>query len=506
MNIAEWLDRTARLTPERPALFTGDRLDADYGSFAAKAASVAGALRSRGIGKGDRVAIFMANRTEYLIACHGVWWAGAAGVLINAKLHPAEAAWIAGNAEAALALISDDPGAGLAEQAPDLPLISVDGPAWEAMTSHAPMPRPEPMAGEELAWLFYTSGTTGRPKGVQLTHGCLVSASLHFGADLDQPSAEDCALYAAPISHGSGFLMFLHARAGARHCVPPSGGFDAGEILELAPKLGGVSMFAAPTMVKRLVEAVRASGSAAEGLRKIVYGGGPMYVSDIVEAVEAMGPRFVQLYGQGEAPMCITAMSAAQVADRATEGWRERLASVGRAQAGVEIKIGDDDGAELPRGETGEIMVRAPFVMAGYWENPEATAKALQDGWLRTGDVGRMDEDGFLWLTDRSKDMVITGGSNVYPREVEEVVLEHPDVREVSVVGRPHPEWGEELVAFVALAPGAAFEPGALDAHCLERIARFKRPKAWFEIEDLPKNAYGKVLKTDLRARLAQGA
>jgi long-chain acyl-CoA synthetase len=506
MNLAEWLLRTAKVRPEAPALLAGERVDADYGTFAARAAGIAAALAARGIAPGERVAIFMKNRVEYLEALYGCFWAGVCAVPINVKLHPKEAAWICGNAGAKLALISDDPGAPLAAEA-GIPCVSADEAEWARMRAGEGPSRPVPRAADDLAWLFYTSGTTGRPKGVMLSHGNVVAASLCYPLDVDEIREGDCALYAAPASHGAGFYAHVHVRAGQRHCFPPSAGFDPGEILELAPILSGegrdsVSFFAAPTMVRRLTDAARAAGADGRGIRTIVYGGGPMYVADLLDAIETLGPRFVQIYGQGEAPMCISALSRDLVMDRSHPEWRERLASVGTAQSCAEVKIGDDDGNELPLGETGEIMVRGPQVMKGYWENPEATAKTLQDGWVRTGDVGRMDADGFLWLTDRSKDMIVTGGTNVYPREVEEVLLEHPAVREVSVIGRPHPEWGEEIVAFVSLVEGARWEPRELDAWCLERIARFKRPKVWRRLGELPKNAYGKILKTELRAVL----
>ncbi|MGM0583404.1 MAG: class I adenylate-forming enzyme family protein [Pseudomonadota bacterium] len=504
MNIAEWLRAASRLRPEAPALLTGARVEADYAEFARRAAGLAGALRGEfGIGTGDRVAIFMANRTEYLEALYAVLWAGAAAVPVNAKLHPKEAAWICGNAGAKLALVSRALGDGLAEAAPDLPQLSADSPHWAELRGREGPETPEPCADADLAWLFYTSGTTGRPKGTMLSHGAIMAASLCYPTDVDEVRAEDCELYAAPMSHGAGFYNFIHVRLGARHCVPPSGGFDPGEILELAPRLGNVSFFAAPTMVTRLIDAAAAAGASGEGIKTIVYGGGPMYVADMERALDLLGPRFVQIYGQGEAPMCITALSRERVADRSHPRWRERLASVGVAQSCVELRIGDEDGTPLPVGETGEIMCRGPMTMSGYWENPEATAKALAGGWLRTGDVGRLDADGFLTLTDRSKDMIITGGTNVYPREVEEVLLEHPSVREASVVGRPHPDWGEEIVAFVTPAEGSEIDVAELDRHCLESIARFKRPKIWRVVEDLPKNAYGKILKTELRARLA---
>jgi long-chain acyl-CoA synthetase len=228
-----------------------------------------------------------------------------------------------------------------------------------------------------------------------------------------------------------------------------------------------------------------------------------MYEADILEATRVMGPRFVQIYGQGECPMGITALSRADVADRTHPRWRERLNSVGTSQTQVEVAVVDGEGRPLPSGAVGEITVRGATVMPGYWNNPEATAATIRDGWLYTGDMGRLDKDGYLTLQDRSKDVIISGGSNIYPREVEEVLLSHPAVREVSVVGQVDAEWGEVVVAFVVADEGGTPDEAALDALCLDQIARFKRPKTYRFVEALPKNNYGKVLKTELRALLA---
>jgi len=316
---------------------------------------------------------------------------------------------------------------------------------------------------------------------------------------VDPVEEQDAILYAAPMSHGAGLYNLMHVMRAARHVVPASGGFDAGEILALAPQLGHVSMFAAPTMVRRLVDAAMASGSTGHGIKTIVYAGGPMYLADIIDAVEVMGPRFVQIYGQGECPMAITALSRHDVADRSHPNWRARLASVGVAQSVVQVQVVDEDGHPVPPGETGEIVVKGAPVMLGYWQNETATAETIRDGWLWTGDMGQMDLDGYVTLKDRSKDVIISGASNIYPREVEEVLLTHPDIREVAVVGRKDPEWGEVVVAFVASSDGKPLDPDALDALCLQHIARFKRPKIYIQIETLPKNNYGKVLKTALR-------
>jgi long-chain acyl-CoA synthetase len=212
----------------------------------------------------------------------------------------------------------------------------------------------------------------------------------------------------------------------------------------------------------------------------------------------------VQIYGQGESPMVITALGRAQIGDTAHPRHAQRLASVGIAQTPVELRVSDEDGVPLPLGEVGEVLVRGDTVMAGYWRDPAATAAALRDGWLFTGDMGALDADGFLTLKDRSKDVLISGGSNIYPREVEEVLLLSPDVAEASVVGAPDPEWGEVVVAFVVARPGRSIDTAALDDLCLQHIARFKRPKRYEIVAGLPKNNYGKVLKTELRARLKE--
>jgi long-chain acyl-CoA synthetase len=254
-------------------------------------------------------------------------------------------------------------------------------------------------------------------------------------------------------------------------------------------------MFAAPTMIKRLVEC-RAE-SNPDNIRTIIWGGAPMYVADALRAIERFGPRFAQIYGQGEVPMTITTLSKQDIADREHPRWAERLGSAGRAYACAEVMIADGDDRALAGGEAGEVLCRGDAVMAGYWRNPEASAATLKDGWLHTGDIGAFDADGYLTLKDRSKDVIISGGSNIYPREVEEVLLEHARVREVSVIGRPDPEWGEVVVAYVV---GEA-ERSELDALCLNGIARFKRPKEYVFVESLPKNNYGKILKTELRER-----
>jgi long-chain acyl-CoA synthetase len=506
MNVALWLEATARGSPSAPALLSGATIVADYQQFADRAAAIAGALKERhGIDPGDRVAIFMSNRTDYLECLYGIWWAGAVAIPVNAKLHGREAAWIVQHAETRLAFVTAKTAAALREAA-ELPaavvLVDVDGHAFQEMRGAASRASPASRSADDLAWLFYTSGTTGRPKGAMLSHGNLAAMSLSYLADVDTVTAEDAAIYAAPLSHGAGLYNLIHVRLGARHVVPPSQAFDPAEIFALARALKNVSMFAAPTMVRRLVEEAKASGATGEGIKTIVYGGGPMYLADIRDALSVLGPRFVQIYGQGESPMTITALGRRWHAGTDPRSL-QRLGSVGRAHSVVEVRIADDNGDPLPTGSHGEVEVRGLTVMTGYWRDPEATAKALRNGWLRTGDIGRLDADSFLTLTDRSKDVIISGGANIYPREVEEVLLQHPAIQEASVIGETDAEWGEVVVACVVVRPEVEVTDEALDAHCLFSIARFKRPKRYIRLAELPKNSYGKVLKVALREMIA---
>lgn len=485
MNLGSWLWAQGTQQGQQPALFVGQDCVADYETFHARVASLAGWLQEQGVVPGDRAAIFMKNVPDYLIVLYAIWYAGAVAVPINAKLHGREAAFILGNSRAKLVLATAKEVAVLG--ATDMPVIDTDA----GLGQGAPVSAVVPRADDDLAWLFYTSGTTGQPKGVQITHGMLAAMTDCYYSDVDSVCAKDTAIYAAPISHGAGLYNLMHVHQGARHVFPASGGFDPAELLDLAAFHGRAHMFAAPTIVTRLTAYATQAGRDGTGLRTVVYAGGPMYVADILQARAVFGEVFVQIYGQGECPMGITALPRDVIADETHPRWRERLASVGVAQSAVEVRIGGD-------GPVGEVLVRGATVMPGYWRNDAATAETLVDGWLHTGDIGALDDDGYLTLMDRSKDVIITGGSNVYPREVEEVLLQHSGVQEVSVIGRAHADWGEEVVAFVV---GTA-QDAELDSLCRDNIARFKAPKSYVFVSALPKNNYGKVLKTQLREQL----
>ena len=506
MNLARMLIDAAAAWPGRPAVASGVEVLADFATQADRVARLAAGLRDGlGLEAGDRVAIAMKNCPEYLEAFLGIWHAGLVAVPINARLHPREFAYILENAGARVCLVTADLEDGIASVAPDVPtlekVIRAGSTTWDELFAHDPMPMVE-TATDDLAWLFYTSGTTGRPKGAMLSHGNLRAMTDAYLVDVDDIAETDCIIHAAPMSHGSGLYLVPHLARAACQVIPASGGFNPDEVFALLPDWPGATFFMAPTMVTGLINAPGLSSADMSNLKTIVYGGGPMYVEDCQKALGLLGPKLVQIYGQGESPMTITVLPRAAHGETDHPRYRDRLASVGRAQHGVEVRVTDEDDNDVPTGEVGEILVRGDVVMNGYWQNPDATAATLRGGWLHTGDIGALDADGFLTLKDRSKDVIISGGSNIYPREVEEVLLRHDGVLECSVVGRPHRDWGEEVVAFVVARDGAAPAEAELDALCLEHIARFKRPKAYRFIDALPKNNYGKVLKTALREML----
>jgi long-chain acyl-CoA synthetase len=501
-NIAQYLFNRARSQPSAPAVTFADR-SLSFGELVERSSRIAGALRgSAGLAPGDRVVLWMENRSEFLELLFACWTAGLCAVPVNAKLHTREALHIVGDCGARAVFTSESLAGDLTSELKALdapPLLHVVGSqAYEQLVAASPIPCAQ-VSATDLAWIFYTSGTTGRPKGAMLSHRNLLSMSYAYYADIERVEPGDVKLHAAPLSHGSGLYGLPHLLGGGHQVI--HNGFEPQDVLEAFQRYRNLTIFAAPTMVTRLVAAA-GSASAFPGLRTLYYGGGPMYVSDLVKALDLFGPCLYQLYGQGESPMTISGLSKREHVGDRSAAHLALLGSCGTPRTGVEVRVVDDSGKDLPAGEIGEVVTRSDCVMAGYWNNPSATAAALRDGWLWTGDVGSLDERGYLTLRDRSKDMIISGGTNIYPREIEEVLLQHPAVLECSVVGRPHPDWGEEVIAFVVPRPEASLETQELDALCLSNIARFKRPREYRIVTALPKNNYGKILKTSLRDQL----
>jgi acyl-CoA synthetase (AMP-forming)/AMP-acid ligase II len=487
VNLVHLLLRSARWLPERPALAHGTRTVLSYGELARRVSQLGFSLRHKlGLRPGERVAMAMKNCAQFYEVLFACWHAGLTAVPMNAKLHPKEFAYILENSGARYCFVTPDLEASVSSP------ICAGSPQYQKLFSDEAAPCD--VNPDDPAWLFYTSGTTGVPKGAVLTHRNMLFQTQAYFADIDKLGPRDAALHPAPLSHGSGLYGLPHFAAGAVNVIPESGHFDAEEIFALLEHWDNASFFAAPTMLVRLL-ASRAARTPQK-LKCITYGGAPMYVADSLRAIELFGPRLYQLYGQGESPMTITGLPQ----ELHRKEFSAKLSSCGFPRTGVEVRIFDDEDRELPIGEVGEIVTRSDCVMAGYWMNPQASAKTLRGGWLHTGDVGSLDAEGFLTIRDRSKDLIISGGANIYPREIEEVLLRHPAVAECSVVGRAHPEWGEEVVAFIVKS--SPVETAELDELCMQNIARFKRPREYRFVDSLPKNNYGKVLKTELRARL----
>jgi long-chain acyl-CoA synthetase len=508
MNIARMLSQSSLLFPDRPAISLGTKTLWDYAEFASRAHGLGCSLRDvYRLQRGARVAVVMANRPEYFEILFAIWTAGLCAVPMNARLHPKEIAFILESAEAAVCFVDRETETGVAPLVEQIgsfkQVISVDGPTYGSLVAAEPM-EPAEVEPQDPAWLFYTSGTTGRPKGATLTHRNLQVLAVTHYADIDSMRSTDTMIHAAPLSHGCGLWSIASIGRAANNVVLESGSYDPGEVCRLLERWPSVSMYHAPTMVKRLINCREIGSTDTRNLNTLIYGGSHMYLADLQQALAILGPKLVQIYGQGESPNTISMLGKDSHAQSDHPHYLERLGSVGTARTGVEIRIADTSGSSVESGQLGEVLVRGDIVMAGYWRQPEVNAAVLAGGWLRTGDIGVLGPDGFLTLKDRAKDMIISGGSNIYPREIEEVLLQHASVLEVSVLGLPHQEWGEEVVACVVPRPGAEVTASELDGLCLESIARYKRPRAYHFVASLPKSNYGKILKTELRRQLIE--
>jgi acyl-CoA synthetase (AMP-forming)/AMP-acid ligase II len=515
MNIGTLLTKAARTFPGNLAVVHGPRR-LTYAQFDARVNRLANALARLGIGRGDHVALLQYNYPETLESMFACFKAGCAVVPINFRLHPNEYAFIVDHSEAKALILSgefNDDVLAIRDRIRGaqhlITLAGGRGPLleYEALLAAEPAAWTDVAAHpDDLAWLFYTSGTTGLPKGAMLTHRNLLAMTMNVYADIAPGlGPADVVLHAAPLSHGSGLYALPNVAKAAAHVILESKTFDPERVLATIEQFHVTNMFAAPTMVTRMVESPAIDRHDHRSLRACIYGGGPMLVADLKAAMRGLGPCLVQLYGQAESPMTITYLPHRDHVLDGTADQERRLASAGFARTDVEVRVVGPDGTDLPPGGIGEIATRSDLVMKGYWRNPEATAAAIRDGWLYTGDVGYLDEAGYLFILDRSKDMIISGGENIYPREVEEVIIRHPAVREVAVIGVPDPAWGEAVKALVVVKPGGVLSEQDVIAWCKEGLASYKKPRSVEFVAELPKNNYGKVLKRELRAQYWQG-
>lgn len=510
MNIATLFTKSARAYPERVAIVFGDE-EWTYQETNERINQLANALRGLGIPKGANVAILLHNCPEFLESLFACFKAGLGVVPINFRLHPKECSFIIDNSEAEAVILGEDFRDSLYALSGGMPrvrhYISIFDPlagmrSYEKLLEgQSPQFTDTEVSPDDLAWLFYTSGTTGRPKGAMLTHRNLMVMTMGFYADISPLGPEDAILHAAPLSHGSGLYGIPNIAKGAANIILPSKAFDPHVVFETIRRRKVTNIFMAPTMIKRLVTSPEIDQYDLSSLKCIHYGGAPIYEEDLKAAVKKLGQILVQDYGQAESPMTITYLRKEEHLLSGTPEQMKRLASAGIPRTDVEVKMVNPDDQELPPGQMGEILVRGEVVMKGYWKNPAATAETLRGGWLHTGDLGIMDEQGYVYILDRGKDMIISGGENIYSREIEDVILKHPAVFEVAIIGVPDEKWGESIKAIVALKEGHKATEGEIINFCKDHLASYKKPKSVEFTEAIPKNPYGKVLKRELREK-----
>jgi len=495
VNVGSWVARNARIYPRKVAVRSGAR-GVTYRELAERVNRLANGLRGAGLAPGDRVALFLLNGIEYVEAVFATSAAGLVAVPLNFILQdctPRALLFHRGFRERAVAL---------AERSLSLSLrLDIDpegGPSSyeDLLEAASPVDAVDPeVGGDDPHLILYTAGTTGDPKGVVLTHANCFWQSVNGWALGVSP--DTVALVVLPLFHVGGLngsvTPMIHV--GATVLLPPR--FDVGEVLSTIERERVTGMVAVPTIYQRMYEHPAFSSTDFSSVVAFISGGAPLPES-LIQKYHERGLEFRQGYGLTETSPGVTGMGPGECLRKA--------GTAGRPCLYVDVAILDEEGRPLPPGTPGEVCVRGPNVMAGYWNRPEETARALRGGWLHTGDIGFLDEDNYLTLIGRQKDMIISGGENIYPAEIEKVLHGHPAVAEVAVVGRPDPRWGEVPVAFVVPRVGASVSVEDLIAYCASRLARFKTPREYLLRPELPRNAAGKLLKGELQRELIASA
>lgn len=511
MNLSQFLTQAARRHPDAIGFVWGEQ-QWTWAEMEARAEAMAHALvHEFGVQKGDRVLIQSANCNQMFESMFACFRAGAVWVPANFRQSPEEVAYLAA-ASGAKGMICGAQfpvhAAACRAEAASLSFVISIGASdfaedYDTITARS-MGRkqaPVPVFRDDPCWFFFTSGTTGRPKAAILTHGQMAFVITNHLCDLMPGTGpEDASIVVAPLSHGAGVHQLTQVAHGAKTILPGSEKLDVPGIWALVERWKVTNAFTVPTILKMLAEDPSADQYDHSSLRYVIYAGAPMYRADQKRALEKLGKVIVQYFGLGEVTGNITVLPPAL--HTLEDGPDARIGTCGFERTGMQVEIQDENGEPVAPGATGEICVIGPAVFAGYFNNPEANAKAFRNGWFRTGDLGHMDEQGFVYITGRSSDMYISGGSNIYPREIEEKILLHPDITETAVLGIPDPVWGEAGVAVCVARPGA--DTSAIDVRgWLDgKVARYKLPKITVFWEAMPKSAYGKITKKMIREEL----
>jgi len=506
MNLSNFLTESARRHPNDIGLVWGERRWS-WAEMEARSAAIAAALVGRyGLGKGDRILVQSANCNQMFEAMFACWRVGAVWVPANFRQTPDEIAWLAASSGARAILCGAEFPDHAAACGAEI-CIGIGeglGDSYEALVAEyqGQAPRAVAVDRDDPCWFFFTSGTTGKPKAAVLTHGQMAFVVTNHLCDLMPGTGPgDASVVVAPLSHGAGIHQLAQVAHGVKTILPAGARFDPAEIWDLVERWKVTNMFTVPTIVKLLVEHPSVEAHDHSSLRYVIYAGAPMYRADQVRALQVLGPRLVQYFGLGEVTGNITVLPPAH---HRIEDERMRIGTCGQARTGMQIEVQDAEGNAVAPGETGEIAVIGPAVFAGYHDNPEANAKSFRNGWFLTGDLGHVDDEGFLYLTGRASDMYISGGSNIYPREIEEKLLTHPAVSETAVLGIPDPVWGEVGVAVCVLRAGEAVGAEALLDWLGPRLSRYKVPRHVVFWDEMPKSAYGKITKKLIREELTR--
>ena len=511
-NLAHFLTRAARRLGGEVGLVWGET-EWSWAEIDARASAMAAALRDRySVSKGDRILVQSQNCNQMFESMFACFRLGAVWVPTNFRQTPDEVAYLA-KASGATGMICNaafpDHAEACRAACPDLGFVVAIGAAafgedYDTLVAahrgvavaNASVDRDDP------CWFFFTSGTTGRPKAAVLTHGQMSFVATNHLCDLMPGTGpRDASLVVAPLSHGAGVHQLTQVAAGAKTILMPTERFDIAAAWRLVQEWRVTNMFTVPTILKMLVEHPAAAEYDHSSLRHVIYAGAPMYRADQKRALETLGPVIVQYFGLGEVTGNITVLPAHE---HSADDAAARIGSCGYERTGMAISIQDEAGAELGPNETGEICVTGPAVFAGYYDNPDANAKAFRNGWFRTGDLGHLDAEGYLSITGRASDMYISGGSNVYPREIEEKILTHPKISEVAVLGVPDQVWGEVGIAVCVTVAGESVGEAEMGAFLDGKMSRYKLPKRFVFVDEMPKSAYGKITKKLVRQALEE--
>lgn len=514
-RIAELITAASRQHRERTALVCEERR-LTFAETEALSNRIASGLLASGLTKGERVGVLLANSPEFVCTDFALIKTGLVRVPLNPRLAAGEIEFILRDCRASVLVFSEDFAPMVEEIRPNLPSIRLflcvgkAVPSWAVafdafLEVGSPEPVAVPVSDDDPYMILYTSGTTGRPKGALTNFRSRWVTLFHVYANECFVSKEDKMLHLASLAHGSGTKVLPFYVKGACNVLMPK--FTVQRFCELVERERVTVTWMVPTSIGMLLDYPDLRKYDLSSLRTVVYAGAPMPTERLKEALRTFGPIFVQVYGLSEAPQPDLVLPKEDHVLEGTEAQVRRLASAGRPAIGVELRVVNQKGEDIQPGsdEVGEIIIAGDHILTEYWERPDATAEAIRDGWFYTGDLARVDEEGYVFIVDRSKDMVISGGYNVYPREVEEVLHQHPAVRECAVIGVPDPKWGEAVKACVALRPGMSVTAEELIAHCGRFLAGYKKPKSVDFFDELPKSANGKILKKVLREPYWQG-